>query len=182
VRAFGPHAKSEIAQRQRLPRAVGMVLALMLLALASIRLFVLPARDAPRSADAVVVLGGAGNRLGTGVRLVREGYAPILVDSDKNPNCLVPRPRFRVICFSPQPATTQGEARRVAQLARQYRWRHLIVVTSTDQTTRARLRFERCTSVNIRYVTTPIRKRQWPYHIAYEWGALGKALLLQRSC
>lgn len=92
MRAFGPDPRVGSPKRQRLPRAVGMVLALMLLALASIRLFVLPARDAPRSADAVVVLGGAGNRLGTGVHLVREGYAPILVVSDKNPNCLVPPP------------------------------------------------------------------------------------------
>ena len=49
-----------------------------------------------------------------------------------------------MICFSPVPDTTQGEAREVAKLARSYDWRQIIVVPGTPQTTRARIRFARC--------------------------------------
>jgi hypothetical protein len=31
-------------------------------------------------------------------------------------------------------------------------------------------------------VTAPIRLGTWPYQIAYEWGALIKAVIMQRSC
>jgi hypothetical protein len=31
-------------------------------------------------------------------------------------------------------------------------------------------------------VTAPIRLSTWPHQIAYEWGALIKALVVQRGC
>ena len=31
-------------------------------------------------------------------------------------------------------------------------------------------------------MTTPIPLTSWPYQIAYEWGALTKALVAQRKC
>jgi hypothetical protein len=56
------------------------------------------------------------------------------------------------------------------------------VVTITPQDSRARLRIERCFTGPVYVVTTPIALTSWPYEIAYEWGALVKALVVQRSC
>ena len=53
-----------------------------------------------------------------------------------------------------------------------------------DLDTRARLRIGRCFGGRVYAVTAPPAPSQtnWPYQIAYKWGALMKALLLQRSC
>ena len=87
-----------------------------------------------------------------------------------------------VECFRPEPFTTQGEARYLATVVKRYGWKSVIVITTPDQTTRARLRIKRCTNVDVAYVTTPLSLPSWPYAIAYEWAALGKALVVQSSC
>lgn len=149
-------------------------------------LFTIPHNKTPRRADAIVVLGGPGNRMDRAAELAREGVAPLLVVSDGIPDCppkrVRPAPTVPIVCFRPDPFTTQGEARAVAAMARRHGWHHLVVVTSTDQRTRAMLRFGRCTDVTIDYVTTPLAAGSWPYYIAYQWAALAKALTLQRSC
>jgi hypothetical protein len=87
-----------------------------------------------------------------------------------------------LICFNPEPATTQGEAEFVGRLAEKYHWQSIAVVAITPQAARARLRVERCFPGRIYVVTAPIRPGVWPYRIAYEWGALMKAVLIQRAC
>lgn len=151
---------------------------------ATVRLFVLPARDQPTKADAIVVFGGPDHRLDLGVRLAQEGLAPVLVASAGGPaGCSTTRPTgVEFICFNPDPETTQGEARYVAKLAAERHWQHLIVVVGRAQTTRARVRVQRCTDVQVDYVTTTPRLVLWPYRIAYEWAALVKAELAQRRC
>ena len=57
----------------------------------------------------------------------------------------------------------------------------MIVVTSTAQATRARLRIDRCFQGDLDVVTVQpdfalVRD------VVYEWGATLKALVLQRSC
>ena len=47
---------------------------------------------------------------------------------------------------------------------------------------RARLRMERCFAGPVYVTTTPIALTSWPYEVAYEWGAMIKALVLQRGC
>lgn len=150
--------------------------------IASLPLFVFPSPDKPRRADAIFVLGGPGHRVATGLRLARRGLAPTLVISSGGECTWKPPPGVRLICFRPNPFTTQGEARYAAELSRRNHWSSLIVVAGTSQLTRARLRFERCTKVHIAYVGTEPRLVSWPYQIAYEWGAVAKALLWQRSC
>ena len=159
-----------------------VVLLLLIVVAATVGLFVLPRTDAPHHVDAVVVLGGQGDRRGEGVRLVRAGFAKQLVVSTPGQGCPAAGslPGIRVRCFSPDPRTTQGEARYTAALVRSEGWHSIIVVSTTDQVTRARLRFRRCTNVTAGYVATP--PTNWPRSIAYEWGALVKALALQRSC
>ena len=53
-------------------------------------------------------------------------------------------PGVRVKCFRPNPFNTRGEARYAASQAHLHRWHSLIVVSSVPQSTRARLRVERC--------------------------------------
>jgi uncharacterized SAM-binding protein YcdF (DUF218 family) len=148
----------------------------------TLRLFVFPGRDKPRHVDAIMSLGGYGPRLATAVKLAKQGYASNLVVSDPQTGCPDPIEGVRIICFDPHPRTTQGEARKAAELVKQNGWTSLMVVTTPDQITRARIRFQRCTGVKIAWVGPGLPLSRWPYAIAYEWAALGKALVLQRSC
>jgi uncharacterized SAM-binding protein YcdF (DUF218 family) len=154
----------------------------------SARLFIWPAQGMPARVNAIVVLGGQGNRYGKGLQLAQQGRAPFLVVSEGLPYevpdsvCTLRGKTFKTICFLPEPGTTQGEAEFVARLARQYGWRSVVLVTTPDQDTRARLRFERCFSGGVYVVTTPLAISAWPYQIAYQWAALSKAAVLQRSC
>jgi hypothetical protein len=72
----------------------------------------------------------------------------------------------------------------IGRLARRYHWRSVALVTITPQDTRARLRVQRCFAGPVYVVTTPPDPSQtsWPYQLAYQWGALLKALILQPSC
>lgn len=129
-----------------------------------------------------MVPGGDPSRLTFGRKLAAEGFAPTLLISISKQTCPAQIPHVDVLCFRPHPATTQGEARYTAKMARDHRWKKVIVVSSTEQTTRARIRLKRCTDIDISYVpsSSPIALR--PYRIAYEWGALAKALIWQRGC
>jgi len=182
------------AVRQRRPGRrwrfliAGAALALAALGVATARLFVWPPHGMPARVDAIVMLNGPGNRLPTALGLARAHRAPVAVISRGSPqwvtggNCAPQIPGVRVICFSPDPATTQGEAEFAGRLARRYHWHSLVLVTTTPQDTRARLRMERCFPGSIYVMTAPLRAYDWPYALAYEWGATIKALVLQRSC
>lgn len=147
--------------------------------------FVWPATAVPRHADAIVVLNGGGPRLQEGVALASAGVAPWLVVSVSSTGwlCPPPIPHVHIDCFEPHPATTQGEARFAGKLARQHHWRRMVVVASTPQVSRARLRVERCYSGTIDMVgVSPGGIGRWLYGIVYEWGASFKAIVLQPSC
>jgi uncharacterized SAM-binding protein YcdF (DUF218 family) len=153
------------------------------------RLFIWPAQGMPPRVDAIVVLGGPGNRLGTGLRLARQGRAPVLIVSAGLPIPVLPASvcgphaqPVKVICFNPDPGTTQGEAEFVGRLAKRYGWRSVALVTTPDQDTRARIRFGRCLAGHIYVVTTSLPASRWPYEIGYQWAALVKAVIFQRSC
>jgi uncharacterized SAM-binding protein YcdF (DUF218 family) len=150
------------------------------------RLFVWPAQGMPAHVDAIVVLGGPGDRLGKGLELAHQDRAPVLAISEGlwvPPSLCRARGHVpKVICFQPEPATTQGEAQFAGGLAKKYHWRSMILVTTPDQDTRARIRFGRCFSGHVYVVTTPLPASQWLYEIAYQWGATFKAEVLQRGC
>lgn len=164
--------------------AVAVIVVLFLAATA--RLFVWPDRGLPPSVSAIVSLDVPDGAVAAAVRLAEQHRAPYLVVSLGRPQssygCPAPVAGVRLICFNPAPPTTQGEAEYVGRLARTYHWRSIAVVTITPQDTRARLRMERCFDGPVYVLTTPIPAGQWPYQLAYEWGALTKALVLQRSC
>jgi uncharacterized SAM-binding protein YcdF (DUF218 family) len=150
-------------------------------------LFVFPGTGMPQRVDAIVVLGGSGNRLDLGLQLAREGRAPYLVLSLGLPwippgLCQQDVGPAQVICFVPDPDTTQGEARGASRIARQHGWTSMVLVTTRDQVWRAHLRFERCYQGRIYGVGSPLAWDQWPYAIAYQWAGTLKAETNQRSC
>ncbi len=87
-----------------------------------------------------------------------------------------------IICFRPDPTTTQGEARATAALAAQYGWKHITVVTTADQVWRARLRFSRCWSGDLSVVRAPTSIVSRLFSAPYETAATIKAEVFQRSC
>jgi uncharacterized SAM-binding protein YcdF (DUF218 family) len=140
----------------------------------------------PARVSAIVMLAGPGNRLAVAEQLAREHRAPVLVVSQGwqgyGGPCPQAVPGVKLICFDPDPGNTRGEAEYAGRLARQYHWRSVVLVTATGQDTRARLLMGRCFSGSIYVMTTPLPLGSWLYEIAYEWGALGKALVLYRGC
>jgi uncharacterized SAM-binding protein YcdF (DUF218 family) len=173
-------------KRRRLVIRLALALGLLAVVMAGItaRYFVWPSLGSPTTADAVIVLGGPGDRYNTGARLVRQGLAPVMVaSSDRNSGgCPGTMDDVPIICFTPDPYSTRGEARYVADLARDKGWSHLIVVTSVGQASRAQLRLERCFDGDVDVVAVrPVGLRVVRDAI-YEWGANFKALVLERGC
>jgi hypothetical protein len=151
---------------------------------ATARLFVWPPIDAPVRVDAVVATGGdpGQKRAEKAISLVSSGFAPVAVISLGGTPAVAcpshPR-RVRVICFRAHPLDTRGEAEYVATLARQRHWDDLI---ERSQSTRARMLFKRCTTAQLHMVPVSDPVSHLPYDVAYEWGALLKALVVHRSC
>jgi uncharacterized SAM-binding protein YcdF (DUF218 family) len=164
-------------------RVAGAVVVVAFLVLSAV-LFVWPRTDEPRKVDAIVVLGGASNRVTKGLKLASEGYAPTLLISTPDPSlCRYRIPGVSVICFQPSPETTQGEARYVAKLASARHWSQILVVSGTAQTLRARLRFDRCYHGTALFDPAGADNViAWVRDVFYEWGALAKALTIQRGC
>jgi uncharacterized SAM-binding protein YcdF (DUF218 family) len=111
-------------------------------------LVVWPYEQPPARADAVVVLGAgsAPDRVKAARRLMDRGLARTLVvmsPDEETRLCSAAEP-YRVICITPRPFKTWGEAEAVGRLARSRSWRTLTVVTSSYHVTRARLLFSRC--------------------------------------
>ncbi len=150
-------------------------------------LFVFPSTGMPARADAIVVLGGHGDRLDLGLQLAREDRAPYLVLSMGLPwlpagICTQHVGEAKVICFQPDPDTTQGEAQGASRLAQEHGWHSMVLVTTRDQVWRAHLRFERCYSGRLYSMASSVPWYEWPYAIAYQWAGTVKAVLFQRSC
>jgi uncharacterized SAM-binding protein YcdF (DUF218 family) len=172
------------ARRRWLNIVVALVV--VLAGIVSVRLYVVPASDGARPADAVVVLGGQAYeaRLRTADVMLNKYPGSVVVVSIPGGIPCPPQPpgASAILCFSPNPSTTQGEARTAAKLAAQYGWKSMEVVTTADQVWRARLRFSRCWSGNLSMVRSGssiyLRMRAVPYETA----ATIKAETLQRGC
>jgi uncharacterized SAM-binding protein YcdF (DUF218 family) len=150
--------------------------------------FVRPPQGMPTRVDAIILLGGMGHRYPYALRLARAHRAPVLVISAPAPiatgsgKCAPRIPGVRIICFNPDPRSTQGEAEYAGRLERRYHWKTIALVAIAPQDVRARLRFERCLGAKVYVVNAPFGLVDWPYQILYGWGAMLKALVLQRSC
>ncbi len=130
----------------------------VVLVLASTATVLWPHRDHPDRADAVVVLSGDhGERLALAKRILQAGVAPTLVmagspDSLEAEQLCQGGRSFEVVCLRPEPDSTRAEARATAALASRRHWRTVVVVTSTQHVTRARLLFSRCLTGRLQVV------------------------------
>jgi len=168
-------------------RALAALMALLVaFSLVSARLFIWPATGAPARADAIVMLAGPGSRLPVALDLARQHRAPVLVVSRGQHGyggpCPAPVPGVKLICFEPDPGNTRGEAEYVGRLAAANHWTSLLLVTVRQQDTRARVIMRRCYGGTIYVATADLPWDRWPYEIAYEWGALIKAVVVHPAC
>lgn len=174
------------------------ILALALVGLACVlgaatyRLFVAPSTDAAERVDAVVMfVGGRGERLTTAEALMDDGVATVLVIPNGeiagwdagNRACREERD-YEVLCPFPDPDTTRGEARLIAELAHREGWDELAVVTSTYHLARATLLLDRCFDGTIVAIEAPtdLGPVSWATRVGHEWIGWSAASLLQRSC
>jgi len=165
---------------------VALAAVIIALSVLTARLFVWPAQGMPAQVSAIVMLAGPGDRLPVALQLAREHRAPVLVVSrgwkGYGGPCPPPVPGVQLICFDPDPGTTKGEAEALGRLAKKYGWTSVVLVATRTQDTRARIIAERCYSGATYVFTAPLPTSSWPYEIIYGWGALLKALVVDRSC
>jgi uncharacterized SAM-binding protein YcdF (DUF218 family) len=166
--------------------AVGAVVLFIAFGSVTARLIVWPAQGMPAHVSAIVVLAGRGDRLAVALQLAREHRAPVLVVSQGwegyGGDCPPMMSGIKIICFDPNPGNTRGEAEVVGRLAMRYGWSSVVLVTSPGQDTRARIIMGRCFGGSVYVITASLSWSQWPYEIVYGWGALIKALTLNRAC
>jgi hypothetical protein len=153
---------------------------------ATARLLVWPAEGMPSHVSAIVMLAGPGDRLGVALKLAREHRAPVLVVSQGwhgyGGPCPARTPGVRLVCFDPDPGDTRGEAEYAGRLAQRYHWSSVVLVTTKGQDTRARILMRRCFGGQVYVMTASQPLGDWPYQIAYGWGALIKAMAVYRAC
>ena len=156
-------------------------------------LFNRPHIDPLAKADAIVVLGGEwDNRVAYGLDLARSGYADTVVLSDSyighredmRRACEDPIPGVTVICFTPQPYTTRGEAIFTSELAAEHHWSHVIVVSWNYHMVRARYIFSQCFAGGITMRPVPrtydkLGVLKWSWIYAYQYAALAKATIMR---
>jgi uncharacterized SAM-binding protein YcdF (DUF218 family) len=142
----------------------------------------------PQRADVIVQLGGPGNRRPVTLNLARHGRAPLVavsVSLDEVNTKWCHKGRLgdvSVVCFHSEPFTTRGEARAIAEMAAQHRWRSVILVTTPDQASRAALRVSRCFDGKVFVATARLPWYRWPAQIVYQSGATAKAYTAETSC
>jgi len=166
-------------------RLVGAIIAAWAVLVAV--LFALYHGGAPVPANAVVVLEGSNTRLPVGLRLVHEGYAPLLVVS-RGDNAKVEQPLcagklgVRVRCFVASPPSTRGEAEYVGLLARSLHLKRLDVVTSQFHVLRAEMLVRRCYHGDLQMVGAPQPWWKLPWYAVTESVKFAYQLVFQRSC
>lgn len=166
------------------------VLATGALALTAWGVFLLkPRADGPARADAVVMLAGADDGRHLYARdLVEAGHADTLLVSNPGGNAELVARRLctgiarpagaEVVCFSPEPRTTWGEARAVAAIAEARGWERVLVVTNRPHTLRAGRWMRSATGLDVRM--TPIEsldRTRLPVHLVRELAGFVKGRL-----
>lgn len=192
-RAMSETGVGATRRRRRLRIGILSVSVFLIVAVvAGLPVYALPQVDAPRPADAILILGGPDyRRYGFGTDLGAEGWAPNVVVS--NPNgaadphltryCATPQPEFNLMCFVPDPETTKGEGRELRRLAAQHGWHTVIVVTIRPHISRARYILEQCFDGELVMVALPVRLSpfEWVFHYAYQTAGYARAIL-QPGC
>lgn len=174
-----------------LRRSLILIAVLFLVWLAvAIELFVVHHGDKPLKANAVFVLSGSATRLPVAVKLVREGYAPLLVVSrttDAPVSQLEQRVcahklALNVLCVSVKPYSTVGEAEFLGRTAAKRGWNTVDVVTSEYHVIRARILMKRCYHGRLAVVGAPDETRFLWRDVTLESIKLVYHELFHRAC
>lgn len=177
--------RSPLRGRARKICAVMAVLVTVFVTLTA-RLLIWPVQGGPARVDAIVMLAGPGDRIAAALALAREHRAPVLVVSrgwmGYGGSCPPPTSGVKTICFEPDPGNTRGEAEYISARAEREGWHSLLIVATRPQAVRSQLLFGRCFTGQLYVSTASFAASDWPYQIAYGWGALVKAVFLTRSC
>jgi uncharacterized SAM-binding protein YcdF (DUF218 family) len=184
-----PTATPPASRRTRRIELVLLAVVIVVAAVLTARLFVWPElAPLPAHADAIIQLGGPGNRRIVALNLAHQGRAPVVaisVSDDEINTSWCHRGEFdgvSVICFHSDPFTTRGEAHDVAELAQQHGWHSIILVTTPDQAWRASVRVGRCYPGEITVATARLPWYRWPIQIEYQWAATVKAYTIETTC
>jgi uncharacterized SAM-binding protein YcdF (DUF218 family) len=169
---------------------VALLVVVLAWALAAAVVFALYHGQDPVHADAVVVLQGSKTRLPVGLKLVEEGYAPLLVISRGDRRRLEAKlcggreriAHVQVLCFDASPPSTRGEAREIARLARERGLETVDVVTSQFHVFRAGIVIRRCYHGKLVMVGAPQQWWKLPWQALSETAKLGYQLTIARSC
>lgn len=182
-----------LKSRARRVFASGVAVLVVLVVVVTARLFVWPTTDGVGNPDAVVLfVGGRGERLETALRVAAaHDIANLVIPNgnvstwpEANELCGEPQQELRVWCPVPRPDTTRGEARVIADLAREQGWSQLTMVTSDYHLTRARVMLSRCFDGEINALTadSELGLIDRGIRIAHEWVGFIRARVLDRSC
>ncbi|MUN64894.1 YdcF family protein [Kocuria sediminis] len=155
-----------------------------------------PRTDEPSRSDALFVLGPPDRtRLTEAQRLMDAGVAPVLVVADPGAEDLgeasgrtyyaraqqvcAAEHAYEVICFRPDPSTTQGEALQLRELSEQRDWNHVSALTYRQHVTRSRLILGRCYAgeLDVLAFDYPEVPRGLLREFAYQSGGFAKAAL-----
>ena len=178
-------------RRLRRLAMVGLSIGVAGYAAGVVAVFGAPQPAIPASVDAIVALGGDNERALRGYDLLRMGVAPELVVSHtegRNPlrargsaaMVLCHDPPEGVSCVAPDPDTTRGEARAIAELADAHGWERVVVVTAGFHARRAGLLVGQAapaldvTVVKVAYNRTLARDA---WYVIHETGGLLDAVL-----
>lgn len=181
-------------RRRKLRRIITVAIVVVgLLTLAGVPVYVEPRVDRLHHADAIFVLGGHGyERYPYALELAEQGLAPRVVMS--NPAgaediwltdlCTHQRYAFKVQCFAPRPATTEGEARELGELAQKNHWHSVIVVTFRPHISRARYIISRCFDGELIMAESPadISLEYWVESYVHQTAGYIKAALVANWC
>ncbi|GGH91187.1 hypothetical protein GCM10007170_06750 [Arthrobacter liuii] len=151
--------------------------------MAGLWLFVVPPADHARRADVLLVLGPPDDRMDYAEQLMQHGDAGTLAVSSPVDNAgqftapiCKAATAYPVICFHPEPFTTQGEARSLQALAQQHSWHSANVLTAQFHITRARVIVARCYTGDLRMLdySPQLSLGAWAYQYAYQSAAFLK--------
>ncbi len=130
------------------------VAALVALAVAAAGFLAVPDLDEIGDVDAIVVLGGGGGeRLTLGRELAAEHEVPLVLAGDSvgeaalgglTCDTTLPEAPVAVLCVTPEPMTTAGEARATSALTREQDWERIAVATTAFHVDRSRTLFAQC--------------------------------------
>lgn len=131
--------------------------------------------QAPKKADAVVMLGGASSeRLLDAMLLRAELDASYLVISHTNTPGNASADDYcnthsnkaiypDVICFTPHSMDTRGEAAALGDLAAEYHWKNVTVVTSIYHVQRAGTLMDQCINADVTMMSTAPQFSTWQW-------------------